>query len=467
MKRPNIIVITCHDIGDFQSPYGHPVQTPALESMAAEGVVFENHFSTSTVCSPGRGAITTGCYPHTNGLMGLIHRGWIGNLEQYPHLATLLARQGYKPLLFGGQHEHWDPSQLGYNQLVKEDKRGAAGIAEGFCDWLRNRPAEDGPCFAAIGFGEGHRAGMNPSHFRRDSYGPADPATVQVPPWLPDIPEIREDLAWFYGAMNYIDTQVGRIIDTMQQTGRDEDTLLIFTCDHGTSFIHGKATLYDGGTKSALLVRLPGGRHGGQRISELSSHVDILPTIMELAGLEAPPYAQGDSLLPAIGGTKHEARRYVFGERNYTNFFDPARMVRDHDFKYIRKGLRTSLFDFQIPEIELSPWDWRRNRTVYEFYDSRRTQEELYDLRNDPGELNNLLDESGRLKSPRTDAPAATGSSATEAEPSSTADTLARLRQALDEHLAETDDPFRNLNIDLLMPPDLYEQVRPRQPGSR
>ena len=105
--------------------------------MASEGVLFQNHFSTGTVCSPSRGSITTGCYPHTNGLMGLVHRGWALNVERYPPLARILTDQGYQSHLFGFQHEHYDPARLGY---AHEHRTGmnVEQVVYSFQEWLRS-----------------------------------------------------------------------------------------------------------------------------------------------------------------------------------------------------------------------------------------------------------------------------------------------------------------------------------------
>ena len=127
MARPNVILITPHDLGDFLGCYGTPVSTPNLDAMAAEGIIFAQHFSTGTVCSPSRGSITTGCYPHTHGLMGLVHRGWALDVGKCPPLARQLHDAGYQTHLFGFQHEHYDPTRLGYGHRRVRADRELAG----------------------------------------------------------------------------------------------------------------------------------------------------------------------------------------------------------------------------------------------------------------------------------------------------------------------------------------------------
>jgi N-sulfoglucosamine sulfohydrolase len=434
-ERPNVIIVSCHDLGDYVRCYGTPVETPNLDSIAEHGVLFENHFSAGTVCSPSRGSIMTGCYPHTNGLMGLVHRGWELNVDTCPPLPTLLREAGYRTHLFGFQHEHWDAQRLGYERIHPSQENYADQVTPVFAEWLRTEAIGQGPFLASVGFSETHRWGLKPSGFKRDVYKPARPADVEVRPYLPDLPEIRQDLADFYGAIKLVDEMIGLILRILSEVGLVDDTLLIFTTDHGASFLHSKATLYDGGTKVACMMQWPAGLPGGRRVEALTSHADILPTCFEFLGLDVPRHVQGQSIAHLARGEGGSERSYVFSEKNYTNYYDPGRTIRSHLFRYIHKGLRTCLFDFVIPELELCTADFRRNPEVFRFYPSRRCTEELYDLRVDPAEMNNVV------KDPAY------------------GEILAELRAALAVHLEETNDPFRHLRNDLLMPERTYESV--------
>jgi arylsulfatase A-like enzyme len=435
MPKPNVIVITPHDLGDFLGCYGHPVPTLHLDALAEQGVIFQNHFSTGTVCSPSRGSITTGCYPHTHGLMGLVHRGWALDVEKCPPLARILRDAGYQTHLFGFQHEHYDAFRLGYEQVAPVEGMNVEQVITQFSAWLRSGQARERPFLASLGFFDVHRFGAAGSHFRRGAYQSAEPADVRVPPWLPDIPVVREELADFYGDVTHLDHWVGEVANVLEETGLAEDTVLVFTSDHGASFLHGKATLYDGGTKVPWLMRWPQRIPAGTRVESLTSHVDILPTLLELLELPVPAHVQGESMAALAraghGRSGAPSRRYAFAEKNYTNYYDPSRMVRSLGLKYIRKGLRTCIFDFLIPEIEGAKAQFRMPE-VFGFYSARRCTEELYDLEDDPGELRNLVEHStyrGRLE---------------------------ELRAVLDAHLAATEDPFRTLNNRLLMPEDEY-----------
>jgi len=434
VTRPNVIVITCHDLGDMLGCYGVPVATPKLDALAASGALLVNHFSTDPVCSPARGSIVTGCYPHTNGLMGLVHRGWSLDVDKCPALPMVLGRAGYETILFGLEHEHPVPSRMGYQSVHPVHWKHSEEVCAGVADWLRHRRSGR-PFFAGVGFAEVHRLGGNPSNFMRDVYQPEKPEVVAVPPYLPDIPEIREDLAWFYGAIKHMDKSIGQVMEALDRTGLRKDTIVVFLSDHGPSFQHAKATLYDGGIKVAGMMSWPGGIPAGLRCRALTSHVDVLPTLLDLLGLAVPKHMEGMSQLQLVRGGPATPRKHVFAEKNVTNYFDPTRAVRNERFKYIRKGVQSCIFDFVIPEIEGCKANFRANRAVQDFYSARRCREEFYDLSADPGELNNRIDD-----------PACAGP-------------LCELRSALDAHLVATDDPFRNLRIDILLQADGYEKI--------
>jgi arylsulfatase A-like enzyme len=363
--------------------------------------------------------------------MGLVHRGWALDVEACPPLARILLKAGYQTHLFGFQHEHYDPTRLGYETLCPVPGMNVEQVVPEFTAWLRAQRENGQPFLASVGFFDVHRIGARPSGFTRDAYESTDPAAVEVPAWLPDLPLVRQELADFYGDITHMDRWMGEIIRALDETGLAQNTVVVFTSDHGASFLHGKATVYDGGTKVPWLMRWPEAIPAHTRVSALTSHVDILPTLLDLLGLPIPDDVQGESMAVWATGGEGRARSYVYAEKNYTNYYDPTRMIRSPGFKYVRKGLRTCVFDFLIPEIEGAQVQFRMPE-VFGFYSSRRCTEELYDLDSDPGELDNLIED------------AAYGG------------VLDELRSALDAHLAETEDPFAGLENGLMMPEDEY-----------
>lgn len=431
--RPNLLIITCHDVGDYWGCYGTPVPTPHIDSLAADGVLFERHFTTATVCSPSRGSITTGCYPPTNGLTGNVHRGDAIDLDRCPATPALLAAQGYETHLFGFQHEHWDGHRLGYQEVHLGATRHVDDVAHALVAWLRARQPGAGPFLVGMGCTETHRNGMAPSGFHYEKYEPADPATVAVRPYLPDIPAVRGELADFYGAIKLVDQSLGLILAALDEAGLRGSTLVVFTSDHGGSFLHSKATVYDGGLKVGLLMRWPGVLPAGGRVGSLTSHVDILPTLLDLLGLPVPAHVQGISAAGLARGTGGTPRQYIYAGRDYG-----ARAVRSERFKYMRNLIPYSVHDTGMREIVLCPAGRWENLAVLDHYEAERSLEHLYDLERDPAELHNVA-----------------------ADPAYAGD-LAALRAALDAHLAETDDDFRHLAVPAgLHPPrDAWAEIR-------
>lgn len=434
--RPNLLLINCHDLGDYLGCHGQPTHTPRLNALAERGVVLDRHFSTATVCSPARTSVLTGCYPHTHGVMGLVHRGWELDANRCPPLPLQLAQNGYETHLFGYQHEHWNPTRLGYQQIHPVASHHAEDVTPSVEQWLTNQARQtNAPFMASVGFVEAHRWDL-PSHFRRHTYGPADVSTSQIPGFLPPTSSILEDVSHFYGAVQFIDTMVGRIVDALDKTGLINNTLILFYSDHGPSFFHAKGTLYDAGTKVACIMHWPKGLLQGRRIEALTSHVDLAPTLLSLVGQAPSQPVDGVNLAPLLRNNDNRSnisakRQAVFAQRNYTNACHPARMIRNERFKYIRNGIQCCLFDFLIPELEQQEaCDWRTDREIFNFYDTTRRTEELYDLTADPYELRSLENAPDYRK------------------------TLQHMRQTLDAHLHATADPFAHYVNPLQMQPD-------------
>lgn len=386
LERPNIVLIHCHDLGDWLSCYGHgSVPTPNLQAFADKALVFDNAFATSPLCTPARSSLFTGRSPHANGLMGLSHAGWRYN----PDVVTLpetLGSAGYRTALLGLQHEDLDARVLGY-----EEVHGlgfiprALEVAKMTENWLAHRP-DDRPFFAAIGLWEVHRP------WPVEDYDPADPATVEVPPFLPDNEHTRRDISQFHGAIRQMDQAMGQILEAIDSAPNGKETLVIFTTDHGVAFPRAKSTLYDSGVKVALLVRPPAswGVDAGRR-QLLASHLDIMPTLAELADAEVPEGVEGKSLLSSLtgpGSDQGHDDRMLFLEKTYHDRYDPIRAVRTHNVKYIRNFLAAP----RLPlPLDLEESDTRRG--MDDAHLQPRPEEELYLLDEDPWELQNRVED--------------------------------------------------------------------------
>jgi N-sulfoglucosamine sulfohydrolase len=366
--RPNIVYLHSHDTGRHIQPYGHQVPTPNLQRLAEEGVLFRQAFSAAPVCSPSRAALLTGEYSHTNGMLGLAHRGY--RLADYDHhLVHTLRNAGYTTTLVGEQHEALDPTDLGYDRIVAVDSTHAADVAPAAAEALRSTP---GPAFFSIGFSETHR-----------EYPEAGDGRYDRPPAnLPDTPETRRDTAAFKASAEALDAGIGAVLDAV----READTLVIATTDHGLAFPGAKATLTDRGIGVLLIVRGPGGFTGGKVSDALVSQVDLFPTICELLGIQRPEWVRGSSLLPLVSKHAEEVNDAVFAEITFHAAYEPQRAVRTKRYKYIRRYERPVLAN-----IDDSPS--KDYLLAHGLAERDAPTEQLYDLVFDPNEANNIVDE--------------------------------------------------------------------------
>lgn len=378
--RPNVVLMICHDLGRRLGCYGVPgLATPNFDRLVAAGIRFDQHFSTCPLCSPSRGSMVTGCYPHSVGLNGLVNRAW-DMLDGVPTLPQLLGQAGYETALFGLQHEKQNPIRMGYGRyLHAQGPHLAAEIAPMVVDYIGARRPNDRPFFANIATNETHRP------FKHARYTPDDPALVDVPPYLPDQPAVREDLADFHGLIHAADAAVGRILDAIEQSPAGANTLFIFTSDHGIAFPRAKSTLYDSGIGTALLMRWPERIATGQVSSALLSNVDLAPTILDCCTVAPPPSMQGRSYAPLLAGQPAGERQEIFAEKTYHDVYDPRRVVRTARWSYIRN------FE-EGPALPL-PKDIAAGLSATALgpeRDALRPSEELYDVQADPHQLRNL-----------------------------------------------------------------------------
>lgn len=402
-SQPNVLVITCHDLGRQLGCYGADVETPAIDRLAAAGARFERSFAAAPQCSPSRGAMSTGRYPHRNGLMGLVHRGWDLDPDERT-MPAYCADAGYETYLFGLQHEATDPARLGYEH-VHDESRAAPAVSTAFADAVETL---EPPWFAGVGFFETHRP------FGNDVHEPPDPATIDLPGFLPDEPGIREDLAEMIADVRLVDDAVDRILGALEAAGRAEDTLVLFAADHGIAFPRAKSTCLDGGIEIPLLARHPGLVEPDTTVEQLVSNVDVLPTILELIGEPIPEDLDGRSFRPALEGDQTDPRSHVFAEQTWHVRPSPTRAVRTDRYKYIQNYMT------HLPRAGKE--------------DRRDPEEELYDLRADPHERSNLLSDEPFTR--RGQEPPAVDLEPTVEE------VYRSLRHRLQEWMRRTEDPI-------------------------
>src|SRR4051794_17518885 len=377
MTPPNILYLHSHDTGRYVQPYGHQIPTPNIQMLADQGALFRQAFSAGPTCSGSRASLLTGQYPHSNGMMGLAHRGW--RLNDYSqHIIHTLREAGYRSELIGEQHISDDLHELGYDEVHRVARTNVELVAPETVRTLREGIPE--PWFLSVGFFETHRAWFEPTSMRDSLYS-------LVPENLPDTHGVREDMAAYKASARSLDQGVGRVLNALHSAGMVDNTVILFTTDHGLAFPGAKGTLYDRGTGVMLILRGPGGFLGGRVIDQLVSQIDLYPTICELAGIETPSFAQGRSLLPMMSGRAPTVRDAVFTELTYHAAYDPQRAIRTPRWKYVRH------FD-DYPTAVLPNVDDSASKDLYVeagWGERRVPREQLFDILIDPEEGENLV----------------------------------------------------------------------------
>ena len=379
MRAPNVLYLHSHDTGRYVEPYGYPVATPNIEQVASQGIVFREAFCASPTCSASRACLLTGQHAQSNGMLGLAHRGWSLHDPSH-HLAHTLRRAGYWSALVGEQHITRGEETQGFDVTPKLASTRVEAVAPAAIRLLEAGPPE--PWFLSVGFFETHRDFFAPSSVR-------DVLHSLPSGNLPDDPATRADMAGFKASARSLDHGVGAVLGALDRQGLADDTLVVLTTDHGTPFPGAKATLFDRGIGVMLIVRGPGGFDGGRVVDELVTHLDIYPTLCELAGIEPPGFLQGRSLLPIARREPGDLHEAIFAGVTYHAAYEPQRAVRTRRYKYIRRfGERTTPV---LPNADDSP-----SKDVlirYGWADRRLAPEQLYDLVFDPGEADNLAGE--------------------------------------------------------------------------
>ena len=263
----------------------------------------------------------------------------------------------------------------------------------------------ESPFFAMVGFSETHRPFPQydgPIHH------------IDRLPYLPDDPDVRRDVASLNILVRRVDSIMGEILGALDETGVRDDTLVIFTTDHGIAFPGAKATLLEPGIEISLLMRGPGGFEGGRKVDAMLSNIDFLPTILDLCEIPIPSKVQGSSMLPLIEGELDKLHEEIFVEQTYHAAYDPMRGVRTERYKYIRSYEERPFWFPPNVDGGLSKEVVRK----LGHFNRPRPAEMLFDLTSDPIERENLAGDPD------------------------CADLLQEMRSKVERWMRETDDPL-------------------------
>ncbi|HEV8605898.1 MAG TPA: sulfatase [Tepidisphaeraceae bacterium] len=399
--RPNILFAIADDWSFGQAGvYGdRAVKTPNFDRVAREGVLFTNSYCIAPTCSPSRAGILTGQPPHR------LEEGanlWGHLPAKFPVYPDLLEKAGYR---VGFTGKGWGPGQLG------DRKRNAAGPGfKGFGEFLKT-VGGDGPFCYWFGSHDPHRpyepALTAAAGIRREE--------VTVPPYLPDTPEVRDDIVAYLAEVQRFDAQLGNLLKLLEESGRAENTMVVVTSDNGMPFPRAKTNLHDSGTRMPLAIRWPGKIASGKKIDALVSHLDFAPTFLEAVELKPTTVMAGKSLLPLFGGdAKGRDRVFLERERHAEaragNVGYPCRAVRTREHLYIRnfhperwpagdpdleksQGTFSDIDRGPAKEFLLAHRDDPKIAAYFQMACAKRPAEELYEMADDPWQMRNRIDD--------------------------------------------------------------------------
>ena len=398
--RPNIVWISNEDMSPHLGVYGDGLaRTPTLDRFAAQAIRFTHAFTTAPVCAPSRAAIITGMYQSAIGAQHI--RTTEDRVPELPgpYLAVppfyvkafpeYLRAAGY----FTSNRAKTD-YQFGVPFTIWDDLGARA-------HW-RNRPDPSQPFFAVFNLEVTHESQIFPSSpARKGKKLITDPAEVKVPPYYPDTPLVRQELARMYDNIADMDGQVAELLRQLDEDGLTDNTIVFYWSDHGDGVPRAKRSLYDSGLRVPLMIRIPP-RLGklaapGTVRDDLVSFVDLAPTVLALAGLEAPAHMQGRVL---VGPNAGAAPLFVFGARDRMDQeYDMMRSARDSRFLYIRNFTPELPYAGHIIYRNQSAimQEWLRLQAERSltgpaalWMRASRPPEELFDVRRDPYQVENL-----------------------------------------------------------------------------
>ena len=389
-QQPNMIIFIADDVSwdDFGCYGNSVVQTPNIDQLAANGICFTNAYLTASSCSPSRNSILLGRYPHNTGAAELHSAPPSNDVLSFP---KVLKDAGYYTVASGKYHQ--GNYCLEAFDVISREYEKITNSGEGM--WLQNvqdRP-RDRPFFMWFAALDAHR------DWGENSYsGTHDPADVDVPFYLADGEATREDLAHYYDEIYRFDVYVGKVVEELKKQGVYENTLLIIMADNGRPFPHSKTRVNDRGMKTPFILHWPEGVRQPAVCDGLVSIIDIAPTLLELAGLEADPCFQGVSFSRLLQHPQEAFRNHVFAEHNWHDYEAHERMVRNANFMYIRNS-RPELTAIGPADSVSSPShndlvklrkNGKLSASQNDIFTTPRAWEELYDLGNDPSQLHNL-----------------------------------------------------------------------------
>jgi arylsulfatase A-like enzyme len=391
IERPNILWVTCEDMSPTIGCYGDKLAiTPAIDALAQRGLRFRHVWSNAPVCAPARTTIISGMYPPSTGAENMRSTAKLApGQKMFPQI---LKEAGYYTT--NNVKEDYNLEYTGGSQAAvwSESSRAA--------HWRKRAPGQ--PFFSVFNHEITHESQIRKTPHQLKH----DPREVRVPAYHPDTPETRHDWAQYYDNITTMDTQIGKILADLEADGLKDSTIVFFYSDHGAGMPRSKRWPYNSGLQVPMIVHIPAkfaalapaDYKPGEWCDRLVSFVDLAPTVLNLAGIAAEPYHQGQAFL---GAQIPPPRDFVFGFRGRMDErIDMVRSVRTKRYVYIRNYMPHRIYgqhvDYMFEMPTTRKWkevfDSGKATEAQSHFWKTKPAEELYDLENDPDEIKNLAE---------------------------------------------------------------------------
>ena len=401
--QPNILWITCEALSPILGCYGDRVaNTPNIDLFAQNAVRFTNAYASAPICTPARSSLITGVYASSMGTHHL--RGVVPKSDKIKCFTEFLRERGY----YCTNNVKED-----YNFITPEE---AWDESSDSAHWRNRKPEQ--PFFSVFNFMVTHQSQtrygiekLNEINSTLDEKDRINPDDVEIPPYYPDTPIVRNNIASLYTQVHIMDKKFQEIINQLEEDGLRENTIIFFYSDHGTGLPRGKGYLHDTGIKVPLIIEFPekykyySPAKAGAFSDELVNFIDLPPTVLSLTGIDPPKYMQGN---PFLGQYRKNSNDYVISIRDRRDeVLMFSRSIRTDKYHYIRNFLphrprmqrnfyseitpiRQELRRLDNLGLLQSNEDWLMEDSV--------PVDELYDTETDPHELNNLAQEAEHLE---------------------------------------------------------------------
>ena len=382
-QPPNILWIVSEDNSTLLRSYGDTfATTPVLDQLAAEGILYENALATAPVCAPSRSTLITGVYPTSMGTQHMRSHNAIPDfIKLFP---KYLREQGY----YCTNNSKEDYNIANYENVWDESSKQAT---------YKNRP-EGQPFFAIFNLTISHESSL---HKPLDSLI-HDPEQVPIPPYHPRTPEMKHDWAQYYDKVTMMDTQVGELLQELEDQGLADNTIVFYYSDHGGVLGRSKRFMYESGLHIPLIIRFPEKYRNlapgapGTRTDRIVTFADFAPTMLSLTGVDVPDYMQGKAFL---GAQQQPEREYGYCFRDRMDeVYDLSRSTRDKQYFYTRNYMPHRIYGQYLQYLwrapSMSSWEeayqnGELNKVQSAFWETK-PPEELYDVKQDPDNVRNL-----------------------------------------------------------------------------